>query len=111
MVDPEPKRTLQQSLREAWMNVLGTVSGVEGEAARALHRVLESVGLASDAEGKSAASELLARVKKNRELFERRVDEGVRSAVQRVRQPILQEIASLRGRVERLQRSIEEFRR
>lgn len=44
-------------------------------------------------------------------MLERRVDEGVRSAVARVRQPIVAEIAQLRGRVERLQRSLEELRR
>jgi hypothetical protein len=112
MTEPE-KRTLQQSLRETWMHALGAVSGAPGEVAKAAQRMLESLGLKADEAGEREGpiGELYARVKRNREALERRVDEGVRSAVQRVRQPIVQEIAQLRGRVERLQRSLEEFRR
>jgi polyhydroxyalkanoate synthesis regulator phasin len=41
------------------------------------------------------------------ETLERRIDEGVKSAVQRVRTPIVEEIAAMRGRVEKLQQRIE----
>jgi hypothetical protein len=103
MAEPEggEKRTLQQSLRETWMGALGVLSGAEGAA----HRLLESVG----AEAKAA--ELLARVKRNRELIEQRIDDGVKQAVARVRQPFVQRIADMRGRVERLQHAVDEFAR
>jgi hypothetical protein len=42
--------------------------------------------------------------------LERRVDDGVKSAVARVKQPLVTEIAALRGRVERLQKSVDELR-
>ena len=42
--------------------------------------------------------------------IERRVDDGVKHAVQRLKQPLVVEIAALRGRVEKLQRSIDELR-
>lgn len=110
MPDAEQKRSLQQSLRDTWLHALGVLGSAEHEVARAAHRVMESVGLAADADGKHVAGELLARVRRNSAELERRVDEGVKSAVTRVRQPFVQEIASLRGRVEKLQRSVDEFK-
>ncbi len=106
MADAEQKRTLQQALRETWLSVLG---GAEEQATRAAHRLLESMGLHPGEQG--IARELAARMQKNRELIERRIEEGVKAAVARVRSPLVQEIAALRGRVEKLQRSVEEFRR
>ena len=111
MADAEQKRTLQQSLRDTWLHALGVLGSAEHEVARAALRVMESVGFASDAEGKSVAGELLARVRRNSAELEHRVDEGVKAAVARVRQPFVQEIVVLRGRVEKLQRSIDEFKR
>jgi hypothetical protein len=110
MADTEPRKTLQQSLRETWMSALGVIGGAEGSAARAAHRVLEAVGLGGQG-ASTVAGELAERWKQNRAVIERRIDEGVKSAVARVRQPIVQEIASLRGRVEKLQRSVEELAR
>ncbi len=111
MAEPEPKRTLQQSVRETWLSALGVISGAEESAKSAAQRVLESVGLGGSAEGKTVAGELVARVKRNRELIERRIDEGVKRAVARVRQPFVQEIATLKGRVEKLGRSVEDLKR
>ena len=39
--------------------------------------------------------------------LERRIDDGIKSAVIRIRTPIAQEIAAMRGRVEKLQQRIE----
>src|SRR5262245_1500236 len=105
MADAEHKRSLQQALRETWLSVLG---GAEEQASRAAHRLLESLGLHPGDQG--VTREILARVQKNRELIERRIEEGVKAAVAQVRRPLVQEIAALRGRVEKLQRSVEEFR-
>ena len=112
------KKTLQQSLREAWLNALGVFNTAEGEIARATHRVLESLGLGGeaggggegaggDAESRSAVGELLARVRRNRDVLERRVDEAVKAAITRLRTPIDDQLSSLRGRVERLQRRVD----
>lgn len=40
------KKTLQQTLREAWLNALGVVTHAEDEVKSAAHRILEAVGLA-----------------------------------------------------------------
>lgn len=42
--------------------------------------------------------------------LEQRVDDGVKHAVHRLKQPLVKEIASLRSRVEKLQKSVEELR-
>ena len=67
-------------------------------------RFYETLGVSPDA---NLGAELMARVKKNREEFERRIDEGVKAAVAKVRAPIDKEIASLKERVEQLQSKIE----
>jgi len=106
MAEGEHKRTLQQALREAWMSVLG---GAEESAQRAAQRLLDSVGLRAGDQG--IGRELIARVQRNRELIERRIEEGVKAAVARVRKPIAEELDALRGRVETLQRKVEDLSR
>jgi hypothetical protein len=103
--EKEKGKTLQQTLREAWMGVLGVFTSAESEMHK---KLLESLGMPPDA---NLATELLARVRKNREEFERRVDEGVKAAVARVRAPIDKELAALKTRVEQLQEKVEERRR
>src|SRR6185503_18202590 len=80
------RKTLQQSLRETWMGALGVLSGAEHEVSRAAQRVLESMGLSGEGEHtvKDAVHDLVERVRRNRDAFERRVDEGVKAAVARV---------------------------
>jgi hypothetical protein len=85
-------------LHQAWLSVLGVFTSAE-------HRLMESLGLNPD---NPLGVELLARMKKNREEFERRVDEGVKSAVAKVRAPIDKELAQLKARVEKIQTKIEE---
>ena len=109
MSDSEAKKTLQQALKETWMSALGAVSGVEGEMHKATSRVIETLGLPRDEAGKLATGELLARVRRNTEVLEQRVDEGVRSAVHRLRQPIVIELAALRARLEKVQRAVDKL--
>lgn len=84
-------------LHQAWLSVLGVFTSAE-------HRLMESLGLNPE---NPLGVELLQRMKKNREEFERKVDEGVKSAVARVRAPIDKEIAQLKARVEKIQQKIE----
>src|SRR5258706_6622491 len=95
-------KSLQQVVREAW---LGLVSSAENEWHKATHKLLESLGVP---EGGNLRDELLARMRKNREEFERRIDETVKSTVARVRAPLDKEIATLKTRIEKLQASVEE---
>jgi hypothetical protein len=115
------KKTLQQSLREAWLGVLGVLSQAEEEAMRTGQRILEAMGIGSEGPGEGMAGEdqgtveerghlmgeLMRRVRLNHEALERRVDEEVRQAVARIRRPLAEELATLRDRVEQLQRRIE----
>ncbi len=95
------KRTPLSALKDAWMALTGALSSAETEVQK---RFYESLGVAPDA---NLGAELLSRVRKNREEFERRIDEGVKAAMARVRAPIDKEIASLKQRVEKLQEKVE----
>jgi hypothetical protein len=102
--DKDPKRTPVASLRDAWLALTGALSHAESEVQK---RFYESLGVSPDA---NLGAELMARVKKNREEFERRIDEGVKAAVAKVRAPIDKEIATLKERVEKLQQKIDQRR-
>ena len=88
-------------MRDAWLALTGAIATAETEVQK---RFYETLGVAPDA---NLGEELMARVKKNREEFERRIDEGVKAAVAKVRAPIDKEIASLKQRVEKLQEKVE----
>jgi hypothetical protein len=99
--EKETKRTPIAAMREAWMALTGALTAAESEVQK---RFYESLGLAPDA---NLSAELMSRVKKNREEFERKIDEGVKAAVAKVRAPIDKEIASLKERVEKLQLKVD----
>jgi hypothetical protein len=88
-------------LKSAWLSVLGVFTSAE-------HRLMEQLGLNPD---NPLGAELLARMKKNREEFERKIDEGVKSAVAKVRAPVDKELAAMKQRVDKLQQRIEERRK
>jgi hypothetical protein len=94
---PEDK---DNKLKHAWLSVLGVFSSAE-------HRLMEQLGLNPD---NPLGAELMARMKKNREEFERKIDEGVKTAVARVRAPVDKELAAMKTRVEKLQQRIEDVR-
>src|SRR6476660_4844187 len=99
--EKENKRTPLTAMRDAWMALTGALSSAEAEVQK---RFYESLGLAPDA---NLSAELVSRVKKNREEFERKIDEGVKAAVAKVRAPIDKEIAALKERVEKLQQKVD----
>ena len=91
----------ENRLKQAWLSVLGVFTSAE-------HRLMEQLGLNPD---NPLGAELLARMKKNREEFERKVDEGVKTAVAKVRAPLDKELAAMKTRVEKLQQRIDEKRK
>jgi hypothetical protein len=103
--DKESKRTPLTAVRDAWLALTGALSAAETEVQK---RFYESLGLAPDA---NLSVELMNRVRKNREEFERKIDEGVKAAVAKVRAPLDKEIASLKERVEKLQAKVEQRRK
>ena len=101
MADDKEKRTPLTAMRDAWLVLTGAISSAETEVHK---RFYESLGVSPDG---NLGAELLARVRKNREEFERRIDEGVKATIARVRAPIDKEIASLKERVEQLTAKVE----
>ena len=100
--EKDPKRNPVTAMRDAWLALTGALSHAESEVQK---RFYETLGVSPDA---NLGAELMARVKKNREEFERRIDDGVKAAVAKVRAPIDKEIATLKERVEKLQKKVEE---
>src|SRR6478609_11638574 len=97
----DPKRTPIGAVRDAWLALTGAIATAETEVQK---RFYETLGVAPDA---NLGEELMARVKKNRQEFERRIDEGVKAAVAAVRAPIDKEIASLKERIEQITAKVE----
>lgn len=110
MTDSE-KKTLPQTLRTAWLGALGAISAAEEELMRAAQRALGTPGAAGDADARRLAGELVERVRLNRAALERRIDEAVQTAVGRVVGPLTQQLANLRGRIERLQGRLDALQR
>jgi len=102
--EKDSKRTPVAAMRDAWLALTGAIATAETEVQK---RFYETLGVAPDA---NLGEELMARVKKNREEFERRIDEGVKTAFAKVRAPLDKEIASLKERVEKLQQKVDQRR-
>lgn len=102
--DKDPKRTPLAAMRDAWLALTGALATAETEVQK---RFYETLGVSPDA---NLGAELMAKMKKNREEFERRIDDGVKAAVAKVRAPLDKEIASLKERVEKLQQKVEQRR-
>ncbi len=108
MPDSDDKKSSAWA-RDAWLNVLGVVHGAEHELQKAAHKVLESAGIDPNAE--SVRAEVVDRMRKNRDEFERRLDEGVKDAIARARAPIDKQLASVKARLERIQSKIDARRK
>ena len=104
------KKPLGELLRETWLNAMGLVSSAEAEASRVTSRLVEILGRPKE-EAQHLAQELQTRVRKNREELDRRVHEAVKTASDRLRNPLANEVAQLRQRIEQLNDRIEEAAR
>jgi len=101
--DKPGKRSLEEVLREAWLAALGTLERTESELHRLGERLREAV-----IGDESVAADLTSRIRQRRAELERRVDEGVRSALARVADPLTTELAALRERLDRLATRLDE---
>jgi hypothetical protein len=105
-------RGFPETIREAWLSVLGVFNQAEAEVTKATNKLFESLGVPADEKGEHhLAAEFVARMKKNSEDIEKRIDEGVKAAVARVRAPIDKEIATLKTRLESVQSRLEELQK
>jgi hypothetical protein len=99
-------------IREAWLSVLGVFNQAEAEVGKATNKLFDALGVPADEKGEHhLAAEFVARMKKNRDDIERRIDEGVKAAVAKVRAPIDKEIATLKTRLESVQVKFEELQK
>ena len=111
-------KVTQEQLRLAAENKLKTVEAEQKQKVAVAEAEANAVKATADGDAyaklKVATAEAQSlqvqndALAKNRDVLERRLDEGVRAAVDRINRPIQQELESLRGRVERLQRRVEE---
>jgi hypothetical protein len=108
----DPRNESVPLIREAWLSVLGVFNQAEAEVNKATNKLFESLGVPADEKGEHhLAAEFMARMKKNRDDIERRIDEGVKAAVAKVRAPIDKEIATLKTRLESVQARFDELQR
>lgn len=101
--DKPGKRSLEEILREAWLDTLGTLERTETEVLRLGERLREA--LIGD---ESAAAAFTSKIRQRRAELERQVDEGVRRALARVADPLRNEIETLRERADRLAARMDE---
>lgn len=100
--------SLSESLQRAWNDALAATASVEEDLKRKLGQFLSRSGLQHGSEEVArVAADLSRRLQRNREEIERTFDETMRAAMTKVRDPLLEEIASLRGRAEKLAQRIE----
>jgi polyhydroxyalkanoate synthesis regulator phasin len=104
--DEPRRRSFQDALRETWTSALGVFATAEGEINRATARLMEVLGRPTE-EAQHLIDDLSTRMRENRAAFERRVEESVRTASDRLRGQLAQEVSALRQRVEALGARIE----
>jgi hypothetical protein len=101
--DKPGKRSLEEILREAWLDAAGTLERTESELVRLGERLREAV-----IGDESVVAAFTSRMRQQRVDLERRVDEGVRHALALVADPLRHEITSLRERADRLAARLDE---
>jgi hypothetical protein len=113
MADPKTDpRGFQATVKEAWLSVLGVFNQAEAEVSKATNKLFESLGVPADEKGEHhLAAEFMARMKKNRDDIQKRIDESVQTAVAKIRAPIDKEIATIKGRLEQVQLKFEELQK
>jgi hypothetical protein len=101
--DKPGKRSLEEILREAWLDAAGTLERTEGELVRLGERLREAV-----IGDESLVATFTSRMRQQRAELEHRVDDGVRRALSLVADPLRHEITSLRERADRLAARLDE---
>src|SRR5690349_18701181 len=104
------KRPLSDLLRETWMSVLGVISSAESELGRLAGRWIEIVGHPKE-EAQNLVQELQQRMRANRLALERRVEEGVRAATDRLFEPVVADLDRLKARLDVIDSRLAEARR
>ena len=106
MEPTKEKKTLADALQTVWSQALLAVNSAETEASTLVTK-LHNTATLSQEEVRKQVRELADRLTHQRRDIERRVEEGVRLTLQRVRVPRREEIAGLNARLDNLNRRID----
>jgi hypothetical protein len=99
----DARRSPREALRDTWMQLAGLVSTAEDKGVTWL---LDLAGIKHE-HGGDIRAEIVAHVKKNREALEKKVDDGVRATLAKMRAPLDRELAQLKARIEKLQAKVD----
>lgn len=105
-------KSLQQSIRaavqKAWFDTVSTITGIEQEMGRRLSRIRQRADLHQAGEEiQRGISEMGKHLQDSSEAIEQRVEESIRTVLDKVRSPLVEEINGLRSQAEQLSQRIE----
>jgi polyhydroxyalkanoate synthesis regulator phasin len=98
------KKSLQEAVQKAWAEAVSTLQGIEEQVGKRFRQALDHTH-AEDAQ--RMLGDLGKKLQQNSEAVGQRIEESVKSVYERVRDPLLQELSSLRTRADELGRRIE----
>jgi hypothetical protein len=102
------QESIQQTVQKAWSDAVTAVMGLEEEMAKRLQKVKELTDLhAGSEEVQRLLADVRQRMQQNSEVLEQRIHESVGSAISKVRTPLMDELATLKGRAEQIGTRIE----
>jgi acetyl-CoA carboxylase carboxyltransferase component len=102
------QESIQQTVQKAWSDAVSAVMGLEGEMAKRLQKVKELTDLhAGSEEVQRLLADVRQRMQQNSEVLEQRIHESVGTVISKVRTPLMDELATLKGRAEQIGTRIE----
>jgi polyhydroxyalkanoate synthesis regulator phasin len=94
---------VQRALQQAWTDAKQASQGFEDELRKRARSLMDRSGVTQGSEDvQRVVGELRERLQKGRQEFEQKLHGSVQSAIERVQQPLVAEIAALKDRAEAL---------
>jgi hypothetical protein len=101
-------QSIQNALKKAWDDTSTAVGGVEEQVSRRFHVLLDRSGLAQGSEEvQRVMTDLGQRFQQRSDEVEKKVQESVRVAISKVRDPLNEELATLKDRAEKIAHRVE----
>ena len=96
--------SIQEAVQKAWADAVSTLQGIEEQVGRRFRQALEH---ARAEEAQRMLGDLGKKLQQNSEAVGQRIEESVKSVYARVRDPLVEELGSLRARADEIGRRIE----
>jgi len=97
------QESIQQALQKGWADFSSTLNGLENEVQRRYKKVRDTVDPHhASAEIQETLQEMGRRIQATGEDLEKEVDEKVRTLVSKIKDPLVEELETLRVQAERL---------